>query len=195
MEEELSELISKNMYIRTVKSNKKKDINSLSYLVDMQISQSDCIKLGIGLEKILTDIILKYTLLSNIKEKDQKGAKQKDHLFADHENKIIYYAELKANINLDTEKSKSTCDKCLAIADELAKEFPHYTIKWCLLGYRYITTSDVPITLKNKYTAHISDHLYGINDYFKSLNVPIQFDNEEQYKLFINRIANAMFSK
>ena len=195
--EELSELVSNNMYIRDAKSNKKKDINSLSYLVDMQLSQSDCIKLGIAIEKVISDIIVKYSTsaLTNIKQKDQKGAKQRDHLFADHANKTIYYAELKANINLDTEKSRSTCDKCNAIVDELKNEYPDYNIKWCLLGYRYIIKDCMSSMIKNKYVPHISDHLYGINEYFTMLNVSIKFEDEEQYKKFINIIANAMFAQ
>ena len=112
---ELFSIIENNSYIKTSKSNKKKDINSLSYLIIRELSQSDCIKLGNGLEKIFYDIVLTYTKLKDIKPKNKKGKKEKDHLFCDETNKIIYYAEFKSNINLDTEKSKSTYQKCLNI--------------------------------------------------------------------------------
>ena len=117
--EDLNLTIYENAYIKNCKSNVKKDFNSLSYLVDKSLSQSDCIKLGIAVEKVFSDMILKYTHLVNIKPKNIKDKKEKDHLFMDVENKTIYYSELKANINLDTEKSKSTYKKCFSIVEEL----------------------------------------------------------------------------
>ena len=44
--------------------------------------------------------------LKNIKSNTKKGDKETDHLFIDDLNKNIYYAELKSNLNLDTEKRK-----------------------------------------------------------------------------------------
>ena len=130
---EFSSLIENNSYIKNCKSNKKKDINSLSYLIKRELSQSDCIKLGTGLEKILYDIVLQYTKLKDIKPKNKKGKKEKDHLFCDEDNNIIIYSELKSNINLDTEKSKSTYQKCLNIVNELEEKYSDYTIKWGLV--------------------------------------------------------------
>ena len=97
-------------------------------MIKRELSQSDCIKLGNGLEKIFYDIVLQYTKLKDIKPKNKKGKKEKDHLFCDETNKIIYYAEFKSNINLDTEKSKSTYQKCLNIVIELKEKYPDYTI-------------------------------------------------------------------
>ena len=54
----LTSLIDKCCYINNFETNKKRDINSLSYLIDRTLSQSDCIKLGIGIEKLLLDTIL-----------------------------------------------------------------------------------------------------------------------------------------
>lgn len=106
---EIAKIIENNIYVKECKSNKKKDINSLSYLLDTIISQSDCIKLGIGCERILCDFILSNAQhLSNIKPINKKGSKERNHLFIDTKNKIIFYAELKGNINLDTEKSIET---------------------------------------------------------------------------------------
>lgn len=104
--EELNYLINECLYIQKSFSNKKKDFCSLSYLSEKKLSQSDCIKLGNAIEKILSDLIIKKTNLVNIKEKNKKNYKEKDHLFKDEKNKIIYYAELKGNLNLDSEKSK-----------------------------------------------------------------------------------------
>jgi hypothetical protein len=189
----LSGIIANNLYVKSCVSNKKKEVNSLSYLIDRELSQSDCIKLGSGIEKVTKDIILEQNKnLQNIKPKNTKGQKEKDHLFKDEEKKIIYYAELKSNLNLDTEKCKSTSDKCILILDELKTEFPDYEIKMFLIGIRYYEKKIMPKIIANKYTA-IDNHLIGINDYFNYLNVDLKFDDENEYKEFLNILANSMF--
>ena len=57
--ENLKKIINANEYVNACVSNKTKDYNSLSYLINRDLSQSDCIKLGTGSEKVLIDIILK----------------------------------------------------------------------------------------------------------------------------------------
>ena len=95
-----------NEYVQNCQPNGKKDVSSLSYLIDQQMSQTSCIKTGFGVEKVFNDYILSITNLTSIKPKNSKGKKEKDHLYIDEVKKIIYYAEIKANLNLDTEKSK-----------------------------------------------------------------------------------------
>jgi len=189
---DLIELITNCLYITNCSTNTKKDICSLSYLINRSLSQSDCIKLGIGCEKLFCDLIIKYTNLKNIKRKNIKGQKETDHLFCDEEAKVIYYAELKANINLDTEKSRSTYEKCLQIVKELEEEYKGYTIKWCLLAFRFIQYENIPDTIQKKYKV-IKDNLFGINQYLEMLNVPLVF-TEEKYASFLNEVANNMFS-
>jgi hypothetical protein len=188
----LTEIITNNSYVKNCTSNKEKDINSLSYLICRELSQSDCIKLGTGIEKVLKDIIIdKNKQLENIKPKNSKGQKEKDHLFKDEKNKIIYYAELKSNLNLDTEKCKSTSDKCELILDELKTEFVDYEIKMFLIGIRYYDKKIIPKIIINKYK-NIHNNVVGINDYLQELNAGIQFD-ENEYKEFLNILANSMF--
>lgn len=189
---QLREIIKVNSYVCSCKSNKKKDKASLSYLINIPISQSECIKLGYALEKVLCDIILKYNKsLKNMKQSNSKGKREKDHLFFDKYKKIIYYAELKSNINLDTEKSKATKNKCLTIFEELEEEYPDYEIQWCLVGLRYINNQEIPTTIYDKYK-DISDNVYGINDYMEMLSINLKFD-EETYKQFLNDIVLGMF--
>jgi len=185
-------LIADNKYINTSTSNKKKDVNSLSYLIDRIMSQSDCIKLGIACENVFTDFILKYSSLVSIKKENKLGKKETDHLFIDNDKKIIYYAELKGNLNLDTEKSKSTYNKCLDIVKELEQEYEGYEIKWCLLGLRVLDYKDIPSTTQKKYTL-IKSNLFGINQYLEMLNIDYVY-TEENYKLFLNTIVNTMIS-
>lgn len=188
----LHSIICNNDYVKNCKSNKYKDRNSLSYLINKPMSQSDCIKLGIGVEKITTDIILHKTNYKNIKQKNMKGKKETDHLFKDEINKVIYYSELKANINLDTEKSRSTYTKCLGIAEDLKKAYPDYEIRWCLLALRYLEYDDIPNVIKKKYE-DINGHLFGINQYMASLNIDLTFTHDT-YKKYLNDIAERMFN-
>ena len=185
---ELLCFIYENRYIKECVSNKKKDKNSISYLIDRNLSQSECIKLGIGYEHILTDIITGTTSL-----KDIKGKRERDHLFCDEVNHKIYYSELKGNLNLDTEKSKSTYKKCMRNVQEIIDEYPGYTIEWCLVGFRYLTLDDFPNTIKYKYRP-IKENIVGMNEYLRMLDVPLQF-TDESHRFFINQLVNEMFPK
>ena len=64
--EDLKIIIKNNYYVKNCISNKKKDKTSLSYLIDIELSQSDSIKLGIGLENIIKDIIKSKALPSKL---------------------------------------------------------------------------------------------------------------------------------
>ena len=104
----------------------------------IKISQSKRIQLGSIYENILSEFIRLKTGFKNIKEKPKKGKRETDHLFLDDKNKKIYYAELKCNLNLDTEKSKSTVRKCLNLKRELEnkEEYKDYEIKMFLVSLR-----------------------------------------------------------
>jgi len=74
-DENLGHLITNCEYIANSTSTKKKDISSLSYLIDIEMSQSECIRLGIGCEKLISDLIMKYANVINIKKKNEKDKK------------------------------------------------------------------------------------------------------------------------
>lgn len=188
----ISRIIRKNKYINNCSSNKKIDTNYLSYLIDYELTQSDCIKIGVGIENILKDFILENTNLKNIKTKNKKGIKEKDHLFMDINKKIIYYAEIKSNLNLDTEKSKQTYKKCLDIKKELQEEYKDYEIKMFLVGVRYYEKIIIPKTILKKYK-EINNNLCGINEYFKYLSIKFKIFNEKDYKKILNYLVKKMF--
>lgn len=189
----LKSVVNGNEYVLACTSNKAKDMHSLSSLVDRSMSQSDCIKLGTGLEKVFSDLVLALNPdLTSIKPKNSKGKKERDHLFVNETTKTIFYAELKSNLNLDTEKCKSTSNKCQLIEAELIQEFPDYTIKMYLLGLRYCNKTLLPTIITNKYT-EIAENLVGVNDYFQALTNETLFQNEETYKEFLTYLANKMF--
>ena len=192
----LKSVVNGNEYVQACTSNKAKDVHSLSSLVDRSMSQSDCIKLGTGLEKVFSELIVVLnSQLTDIKPANSRGKKERDHLFVNEETKTIFYAELKSNLNLDTEKCKSTTAKCLQIKAELTEEYPEYTIKMFLVGLRYLNRSMFPSVISFKYE-EIDDHMVGVNDYFEALNTYPRgnlFADETAYKEFLTHLADQMF--
>lgn len=91
---------------------------------------------------------MRNTQYKNIKEKNSKGKKETDHLFMDMKNNIIYYAKLKSNLNLDTEKSTETVQKCLQIEKELTEKYSKYEIKMFLVSLRHLRSSAIRKEIK-----------------------------------------------
>jgi len=187
----LQQIIAHNDYVTNCTSNKSKDVHSLSSLVQRTLSQSDCIKLGTGLEKVLLDLIMSNPAIQNIRPKNSKGKKERDHLFLNEATNTIFYAELKSNLNLDTEKCLSTSTKCLQILDELRAEHPTRNIRMFLVGIRYVDKNLIPKIIAGKYS-NIPDNVAGVNNYLEAVGIPA-FENEASYISFVNSLADAMF--
>lgn len=198
-----SRIIQNTPYIQNCKQNVKKDVHSISYLLDTDVlkrmSQSDCIKLGNGLEHFFKNIIIEAAPnLKNIKPaKTPRGEKEMDHLFEDPAKKVIYYAELKSNLNLDTEKCKATVKKCRDIETILRNKYPEHTIEMCLVGCRYLNIAtelgDTDARVYAKYE-EIRNNLCGVNDYFAKLGIQhMCFINMEQYRAVLNIVVHEMF--
>ena len=190
-------IIDNNNYFIKCKENKntckKDDENSICYLLkntlNISLTQSNCIKIGVFIENFIKDIILSYNHnIISIKEKNKKGEKEKDHLFLDEKNKIVYYAEIKTNLNLDSEKSKETVKKIIQIKDELKNKYKDHTIKYYLVSGRYLNNNEINKKIINKYN-EIKDNIKGINDYLNEFNISFKFNYKlycECLKYFIN---------
>ena len=172
-------------------NNSTIDKTSLKYIIKYDITHSECVKLGTLIEKHFVNFILSMNQsLKDIRpHKNKKGKKEMDHLFIDENKKIIYYAELKSNVNLDTEKSKSTLDKVLLFEKQLKVQYPEYTINAFLVSVRYPFLENIPIFLKNKYK---SLNLIGGVEYFETFGVSIDTDD---YFHFLNQIFFQEFKK
>ena len=122
-----------------------------------------------------------------------KGKIETDHLFMDTNKNIIYYAELKSNLNLDAEKTISTVKKCLMVKEKLQIAYPAYKIEMFLVCLRHLTKSTIIKKIKNKYI-DIYDNLLGINEYLLNIGIPQQkeFENEENYRKFINKFVGLL---
>jgi hypothetical protein len=190
-------IINKNLYVDACFSESNRDVDSFYYLVDRQISHSDTIKLGITVEKIFRDVINMNPNLTDIKEKNKINVSEKDHLFLDKTNNKIYYAEVKGNLNLDTEKKYATRNKMEKIVKELKENYPGYTIQKYLFAPRYVTTELIPERIKKLYKstkyADFITYFIGVNDYLQALGIPYQFTSEDTYKKMINDLVNRLF--
>jgi hypothetical protein len=92
------------------------DYESIKSLLDFPITQSQSIRLGTAIENILRDMISSKSSWVDIKPANQTGEKERDHLF--RLDDVTIYAELKSNLNLDSEKKKATREKAKHIAAE-----------------------------------------------------------------------------
>lgn len=115
---------------------------SISYLLygEKPSEQSINIKLG-RLGEFLTKELIKTNhnlellhcgiqiIIPNEKKKDV------DLLFKDENNKIIYYRELKGNIELDTEKLQATISKCKYIESSLKSKYLDYSVNCGILNW------------------------------------------------------------
>jgi hypothetical protein len=154
--------------------------DSISSLLNVPLTQSQCIKFGTHVEKILRDFISSYHHVKNVRPQNKKGESERDHLFLLDDGRKIY-AELKCNLNLDTEKRKKTCEKVHKISKE--EECEGY-----LLAVRYI--DEIPEKVAKQYD---TVNLVSVSQYFKLFNVSCPFGNSELlYRMWLNQIAREL---
>ena len=162
------------------KSNKSTNTDdSISSLINIPLTQSQCIKLGTHVEKLLRDFIASYDHIENVRPKNEKGRSERDHLFYVKGKDRKIYAELKCNLNLDTEKRIKTCEKVKRISEEEACGDSY------LLALRYI--NDVPDRIIKQYEGVT---VISVSDYFRRFGVSCPFGGSElNYKLWLNQVA------
>jgi hypothetical protein len=193
--DELLQIITNNSYLNKCKitNTDGTDPESLCYLIRNRINltQSQKIKLGTALENLFSDIISKSNF-TTIKPKNSKGKRELDHCWISADKELIIYAELKSNLNLDTEKSQSTIDKVKAIHAELRREYPEAEVRMYLVSLRYLNTRDISSSINTKYSK-IREHLIGINDYLQEFGCA-QFTDNSSYIDFITEASKFAFN-
>jgi hypothetical protein len=113
---------------------------SISYLLRGSIpsEQSINIKMGRFGELISKELIKsadKFELLQCGIQKINDKKKDVDLLFKNEITKTVYYRELKANIELDTEKLPATISKCKEVEASLKVSYPEYMIDCGILNW------------------------------------------------------------
>ena len=158
--------------------------------------QSIVIKMGKFGEEMIKKIIINSSKLELMEcgiqcIDDIKGRKKDlDLVWKDEEKKIIYYRELKANIELDTEKLPATINKIIEIRDFLILKFPEYTIDFGLLNWsiynRYILKKGLAQIKKLECNGIKVEHMYDI---LKLLNfIWLEDDFHKFFRMIGDRI-------
>jgi len=109
--------------------------------------------------------------------------KDVDLIFKDETNKIIYYRELKANIELDTEKIPATVDKCKEIKSSLQITYPEYFIDCAVLNWSVYNRTILKSGVSNIKTIETSGiKIEHMEDFLRI--VDIEWSEEEYYEYF-----------
>jgi hypothetical protein len=164
---------------------------SLPYLFlgSRKSTASIWIKIGRNFEKWFKYIVYDcgLTPLPDGIIKNVIGNKSKDIdlLFMNEVDKIIYYRELKSNLELDTEKLKATYDKINKISEFLKKTYPTFKLDVSLFIWAVYSESDLP----KKYNSKIKEcNQNGVSvsfpsDLFELINADIcQLSYEDLFK-------------
>ena len=174
------------------KKEKKNDEYSMNYLYEKEIKkicdlgQSDYIQIGNQMENLMRDIIISLSSFKNIKERARKGDHEIDHLFLDEKRNIIIGAEIKTNLYLDTEKTVITMDKCYNNLSMIKEKYVDHKCNMYLVTPRYYSRKIIPKILLNKFEK-IGERLLGVNEYLELFGINPLFNNEKEYKTFINK--------
>lgn len=180
--------VKKNILIEKMTKTKPGSITYLLY-GEKPSEQSINIKMGYFGEYLAKKLVSKskFSLLKcgvqtiTAKNKEKKDL---DLIFEDNINKIIYYRELKANIDLDTEKLPATINKCKEIKEKyLIENYKDYEINCAILNWSVYDNTILDNTLKNKINKiknkinveHMSDFLQLVE---------IDWTAEDFYELF-----------
>lgn len=114
--------------------------------------------------------------------------KDVDLIFKDKIKKIVYYRELKGNIELDTEKLPATISKCKEIEISLKKTYLNYRIdcgilNWSVYNRKKLTTGLSNIKVFDNNGIKI-DHM---EDFLSIINVDWK---EDDYYSYFREIGN-----
>ncbi len=183
--------IARNNKFINQKKESACDVHSFCSLLDKPLTQSQNIVLGHCIEHLVSDIVLSNPAWVSIKLPNEKGKKETDHLYMNAEKKIIMYGEQKNNINLDTEKSKSTAEKLPIITAELRTKYPDYTVECHILAARYLRKKEeiAEKLIRSKYS---STSVLGLNDFLERFDLAAITDYAE-YKKLISCIVDLKF--
>ena len=165
---------------------------SVSHLLYGEKSSEQSINIKLGrLGEYLAKELIKTNhnleLLNCGIQKINNKKKDVDLIFKDEINKIIYYRELKGNIELDTEKLPATITKCKEIEKSLKTTYLDYTIDCGILNWSVYNRKILTAGLSNIKTfenggikiLHMEDFLNIINVYW----------NEDDYYSYFREIG------
>jgi hypothetical protein len=166
---------------------------SISYLLygSRQSEQSINIKIGrLGefLSKKLIETNNNLELLNCGIQKINNKNKDVDLIFKDENNKMIYYYELKGNIELDTEKLPATINKCKEIENSLKNTYLDYTINCRILNWSIFNRKILTAGISNiKMFENNGIKIHHMEDFLNIINIVW---SEDDYYSYFKEIGN-----
>jgi hypothetical protein len=163
-------------------------LGTISYLLygEKPSEQSINIKFGHFGEIIAKELIKlnsNFELLTCGIQVVNEKKKDIDLIFKDENNKIIYYRELKANIELDSEKLPATIDKCKEIEKCLETKYKKYKIDSGILNWSVYNRINLKSGLSNIKT--FENKGIKINHMEDFLNIiEIEWKEDDYYSYF-----------
>lgn len=198
-----SGLLEKALRVPYVQADHRRVVKngaSMNSLIRMTLSQSQCIKIGNALEKILNSWVEDETgsgwKLMDLDMKIVKNEKQKDVLMMHAGRREIVYGEIKANLELDTEKAPKTVNKICKVHNALEEKYPEWTVQSYLVSGRYLSAADIPADIGKRFKGLEERGLggvIGVNDFLEIAGVAGRFSGYDEYSAFWTQVAQAMF--
>lgn len=165
------------------------ETGSLIELLNFPRTQSIMSKLGFALERALKNFLQRTdgVRILNTRHDVEIYGHQLD-LFFQYKKKI-YYFEVKSNINLDTEKSKSVVKKLKKVRKKIKQKFPNKEAICFVLSARY----DRKTSVKNiKKPLQANKHIYGYADFFELFKVQT---NKSKWTNMFKKIGSIIENK
>jgi hypothetical protein len=173
-------------------------LGSVSYLLYGKRPSEQSVNIKIGrfgefISKELIKINGKLNLLSCGVQKINCKKKDVDLIFKNEEKKIMYYRELKGNIELDTEKMTATIEKCEEIKSSLEAKYPDFVVDFGILNWSVYdrNMSIAGITNIKKF----ENSGVKINHMKDFLNIIDVVWTEDDYYLYFREIGKKISSK
>jgi hypothetical protein len=170
---------------------------TISYLLYGQKPSEQSINIKFGhfgeiMAKELIKLNPKFELLTCGIQVINDKKKDIDLIFKDETNKIIYYRELKANIELDTEKLQATIAKCKEIEKYLETIYIKYKIDCGILNWSVYNRIILKNGLSNIKT--FENNGIKINHMEDFLNIIEIKWTEDDYYLYFKNIGEMLNS-
>jgi hypothetical protein len=174
----------------------KKDVSSFKYLIDetrYALTQSQLIQMGHQMEGVVKNIVGLSEGWSHVFIANKTGKKEKDHVLVNITSGKVVILEQKNNLNLDTEKCKSTANKLPRLITELSEGDtltgilgkPPVSVEAYILGSRYVRSTHIPSVISKKY---VGTRILGMDDLCDLIGVPPIFTTEDLYRSYINDV-------
>jgi hypothetical protein len=154
-------------------------------------SQSLNIKFGRAFEKWFEEAVRvghnNFTVMKSGVWKEI--SKDLDLIFRDDDNNIIYYRELKLNLNLDTEKIVSTYEKIAYIRSFLHRKYPGYEIDAAALTWGVYDKDEMTAQSKIKKAAKYDIAVEDPSAFFKLVGTDV---SKPEYSDFFRHLGERL---